>query len=55
VSLEGASRNFGDVKTKEPLAVGELFLTVGEKVRAPRPAFLILLETKMNSSSFELY
>jgi hypothetical protein len=54
VSLEGASHNSGDAKTKEPLAVVELFPTVGEEARAFRPAFLILLETRTNSSSFEL-
>jgi len=31
IGLEGASRNSGDAKTKEPLAVGEFFLTVGEE------------------------
>jgi hypothetical protein len=53
MSLKGASRNSGDANTKEPLAVGELFLSVGEEAEAPCPAFLILLETRMNSSSFE--
>jgi len=53
-SLEGALRSSGDAKTKEPLAVSELFPTVGEEARASRLAFLILLETRTNSSSFEL-
>jgi hypothetical protein len=53
-SLEGASRSSGDAKTKELLAAGEFFQIVGEEKRETRPAFLILLKTRTNSSSFEL-